>query len=138
MDLLNKNLEVKTQNATAKIENNKMTFRSDYTSEAIYDNNFNIVSVKIENQEWKDDILLQKDKVGLLQKYKMYNPKYIIFNFKKINDFTYEQILTTPLPGFESKQIFIFNSIFTEYTKHTYINGVELETQKINFKLKIL
>lgn len=103
-----------------------------------YDDNYKIINITSDNINWKDKELEDKDKFGILQKFKNYDPRYIINNFQKISNNQFKQNLKTPFPGFTSHQLFTFDFENLTYIKQSFLNNKELTEQKYNFKLSYL
>jgi hypothetical protein len=140
---LNKKFKItcnKFKEVSSISDNKKLIFKVGGEPDYIvnYDDNYKIINIISDNLEWKDQELEDKDKFGILQKFKNYDPRYIINNFQKISENQYKQNLKTPFPGFTSHQLYTFDFDNLKYIKQSFLNDKELTEQKYEFILTYL
>jgi len=124
------------------IEPFKLNYKIDnveYIIEHNEDYTFKKIEGVTEKTCWEGEELEKMDSMGILQRFKNYDPRFIIKNFKEIKPNTYKQ----DLPGFmslESYHIFTFNE--KGYMKQAYLKKgkepEELKMQKLEFKINRL
>jgi hypothetical protein len=138
MDFLNKNFNVicdKYNYVQSFAEPNKLIYKVEYEPDyfVFYDGDYKILKIESENLCWENEKLDKNDDFGILQKFKNYDPRFIVNNFQKISDSEFRQNLNTPFPGFTSHQIFIFDKL--SYIKKSFLNGRELTEQELKFNI---
>jgi hypothetical protein len=139
MKFLNSRFKVECENSNCSYsigEKYKLIYKSN-NDIIFYDENYNIKKISYNDVIWSNDKIIKNENFGILQKFKNYDPRFIYFNFKKISNNEYFQILKSQFPRFESYQIFTFLDDFT-YIKKSYINSKELIGQQMKFNIKII
>lgn len=105
-----------------------------------YDENYKFKKLEglTEGTSYEGEELQKMDDMGILQRFKNYDPRFIIKNFKEIKKGVYKQILPSFL-NVNSYHIFTFDK--NGYTKQAFMkkgsNIEELKLQKLEFTINI-